>query len=222
MASVCRRTYRCFLSKSTSFLFEVNIIIYSYLVRRLYMAENSIITKMQKFFIGSLSVCSYRLQYPKLKAAPTEVNASFEKLCDTLAAFAERRYAEMKAAEHRITADKAEIYSLICEILESERYVSILFTYFFIQGGRCCKCKRFSIVLDSISCLAPSPRELGISRRMIKKYDGFYMKNGQLIGYRSPDAETARSAFPPNPSRMKALFCESEIATSTRHSRISQ
>ena len=36
------------------------------------MAKYSIITKTEKFFIGSLAACSYRIQYPVLDGAPTE------------------------------------------------------------------------------------------------------------------------------------------------------
>ena len=80
--------------------------------RRIYMAKYSIITKTEKFFIGSLAACSYRIQYPVLDGAPTEINGFFERFAMALAGYAERRYAEMKASGRRLTADEAEIHSL--------------------------------------------------------------------------------------------------------------
>ena len=82
--------------------------------RRIYMAKYSIITKTEKFFIGSLAACSYRIQYPVLDGAPTEINRFFERFAMALAGYAERRYAEMKASS-RLTAEKAEIHSLLCD-----------------------------------------------------------------------------------------------------------
>ena len=97
--------------------------------RRIYMAKYSIITKTEKFFIGSLAACSYRIQYPVLDGAPTEINGFFERFAMALAGYAERRYAEMKASGRRLTADEAEIHSLLCEVFENGLFVSIVFTY---------------------------------------------------------------------------------------------
>ena len=48
------------------------------------MAKYSIITKTEKFFIGSLAACSYRIQYPVLDGAPTEINGFFERFAMAL------------------------------------------------------------------------------------------------------------------------------------------
>lgn len=181
------------------------------------MAKYSIITKTEKFFIGSLAACSYRIQYPVLDGAPAEINGFFERFATALADFAERRYAEMKASGRRLTADEAEIHSLLCEVFENERYTSAVFTYMRLRGSRCHKCIRFSTVWDNNSFLAASPQRLGISRRAMKEYDGFYMKNGQATGYRNPPDEAAYDAFPPSPARLKALFYESDIGAKKKH-----
>ena len=180
------------------------------------MAKYSIITKTEKFFIGSLAACSYRIQYPVLDGAPTEINGFFERFAMALAGYAERRYAEMKASS-RLTADEAEIYSLLCDVFENGLFVSIVFTYIKIQGGRCRKCMRYSTVWDNKTFLAASPQRLGISRRERKTYDGFYIKNGQTIGYRNPPDEAAYDAFPPSPARLKSLFYESDIGAKKSH-----
>lgn len=184
--------------------------------RRIYMAKYSIITKTEKFFIGSLAACSYRIQYPVLDSAPTEINGFFERFAMALAGYAERRYAEMKASS-RLTAEKAEIHSLLCDVFENGLFVSIVFTYIKIQGGRCRKCMRCSTVWDNNTFLAASPQRLGISRRAMKGYDGFYIKNDALIGYRNPPDEAAYDAFPPSPARLKSLFYESDIGAKKAH-----
>ena len=184
--------------------------------RRIYMAKYSIITKTEKFFIGSLAACSYRIQYPVLDGAPADINGFFERLAAAFTDFAERRYAEMKASS-RLTAEKAEIHSLLCDVFENGLFVSIVFTYIKIQGGRCRKCMRYSTVWDNKTFLAASPQRLGISRRERKTYDGFYIKNGQTIGYRNPAREVAYNTFPPSPLRLKALFYESDIGTKKAH-----
>lgn len=181
------------------------------------MAKYSIITKTEKFFIGSLAACSYRIQYPVLDGAPTEINGFFERFAMALAGYAERRYAEMKASGRRLTAEKAEIHSLLCDVFENGLFVSIVFTYIKIQGGRCRKCIRFSAVWNNNTFLAASPQRLGISRRAMKGYDGFYIKNDALIGYRNPPDEAAYDAFPPSPARLKTLFYESDIGAKKAH-----
>lgn len=185
--------------------------------RRIYMAKYSIITKTEKFFIGSLAACSYRIQYPVLDGAPTEINGFFERFAMALAGYAERRYAEMKASGRRLTADEAEIHSLLCEVFENECHTSTVFTYMRLRGSRCRKCIRFSAVWDNNSFLAASPQRLGISRRAMKGYDGFYIKNDALIGYRNPPDEAAYDAFPPSPARLKSLFYESDIGAKKSH-----
>lgn len=185
--------------------------------RRIYMAKYSIITKTEKFFIGSLAACSYRIQYPVLDGAPTEINGFFERFAMALAGYAERRYAEMKASGRRLTADEAEIHSLLCEVFENERHTSTVFTYMRLRGSRCRKCIRFSAVWNNNTFLAACAQRLGISRRAMKGYDGFYIKNDALIGYRNPPDEAAYDAFPPSPARLKTLFYESDIGAKKAH-----
>lgn len=185
--------------------------------QRIYMAKYSIITKTEKFFIGSLAACSYRIQYPVLDGAPAETNGFFERFAMALADFAERRYVEMKTSGRRLTADEAEIHCMLCEVFENVRYTSAVFTYMRLRGGRCRKCIRFSTVWDNNSFLAASPQRLGISHRTIKEYDGFYIKNGQTTCYRNPPDEAAYDAFPPSPARLKALFYESDIGAKKKH-----
>lgn len=169
-----------------------------------------------KLFIGSLAAVSYRIMYPRFSGGLEYAGDFFERQAaeaeKRLTADFEKRKSEAARAPKSKT--EAEIFSLMCDIFECGKYISTVFTFILMRGGKCVNCKRFSFVWDSSAGYLADMSRLGISRKKAARYDGIYIsKSGGVIGFSNPLAN--ESGFFPaaamkNPEK---AFVKEELQT---------
>lgn len=180
---------------------RINIIIYKADIPHIVggkMIKCRINSLTVKLFIGSLAACSYRIMYPRFCDRLEWAGDFFEKQAldfeKKIKADFEKRKENAKQKAERIT--KTEIFSLLCDVYEYGAYISTVFTFILMRGGKCVKCKRFSFVWDSESGLTADLRRLGINEKTASAYDGIYISRaGTVTAFRNPEADE-KGIFP--------------------------